>query len=256
MMHGLHKPLLFLAVICLGRKALGSEIINGEEAKKNSLKYMASVQHNGKHVCGGLIVSNDFVITAAHCDKGEMTVVLGTHNIKRINEKQMRHKVMKCKHPSFKDVGHGNDIMLLKLSRRVKLGKSLKTVNLPNPGEIVEANTKCHVAGWGLTERGSGTDKLRVANVSTIDLELCQREWIRSKLTLPPNIICAGGYKTDKGACQGDSGGPLVCNNKAVGIVSFNLNKNCNYSNLPNIYTDISKFLPWIKNILKRKKCV
>lgn len=54
---------------------------------------------------------------------------------------------------------------------------------------------------------------------------------------------------------QGDSGGPLVCDNVAVGVVSFNNNKICDYPNVPNVYTDISKFLSWIKPILKKKKC-
>lgn len=54
---------------------------------------------------------------------------------------------------------------------------------------------------------------------------------------------------------QGDSGGPLVCDNLAVGVVSFNNYKICDYPNVPNVYTDISKFLSWIKPILKKKKC-
>lgn len=55
---------------------------------------------------------------------------------------------------------------------------------------------------------------------------------------------------------QGDSGGPLVCDKKmAVGIVSFNNGKTCDYPDVPNVYTDISKFLPWIKDILSKKTC-
>ncbi|KAG8003590.1 Kallikrein-14, partial [Nibea albiflora] len=54
---------------------------------------------------------------------------------------------------------------------------------------------------------------------------------------------------------KGDSGGPLVCNGKAVGIVSFNYNGNCEYPDFPNVYTDISKYLPWINDTLKQKTC-
>ncbi|XP_071764754.1 granzyme B-like isoform X3 [Centroberyx gerrardi] len=256
MMYGLHTFLLFHVLTCLGQKALGSEIINGEKAQEKSLLYMASVQRNGKHACGGFLVSKEFVVTAAHCDlKGnaKMSVVLGTHDLKSVNEKTMRYDVVKCKHPSYVKVSSGNDIMLLKLSRKAKLSKTMKTIKLPSQDKIIKANTKCIVAGWGLIKNGgTAVDDLRVVDVSTIDLKVCQRAW----KSLPANIICAGGYKTNKGFCQGDSGGPLVCNGKAVGIVSFNHKvKKCDYPDVPNVYTEISKFLPWIKKILKKKAC-
>ncbi|XP_078141670.1 granzyme B-like [Centroberyx gerrardi] len=254
MMRGLHKFLLFHVLTCLGQKALGSEIINGKKAQEKSLLYMASVQHNGKHVCGGFLVTEEFVVTAAHCDtegNAKMSVVLGTHNLKRVNEKTMRYDVVKCKHPCYVDIEYGNDIMLLKLSRKAKLSKTMKTIKLPSQDKIIKANTKCIVAGWGLIKTGgTAVDALRVVDVSTIDLKVCQKEWNQ----IPANVICAGGYKTKKGFCQGDSGGPLVCNGKAVGIVSFN-SKSCDYPDLPNVYTEIAKFLPWIKEILKKKAC-
>ncbi len=58
----------------------------------------------------------------------------------------------------------------------------------------------------------------------------------------------------DISCSQGDSGGPLVCNGMAVGVVSSNNNYNCDYPDVPNVYTDISKCLPWIKKILNGTK--
>ncbi|KAI4900949.1 hypothetical protein NFI96_020774 [Prochilodus magdalenae] len=251
-MNALHRVLLAAVFCALVFDAThGEEIINGRKAKKNSLQYMASVQKNGIHKCGGILIDANYVLTAAHCDLGDnMTVVLGAHDISRNNV--LRYEVKrKDKFPSFENSMTGKDIMLLKLSRKVQQSKSVKTVKIPSQGKAVKPNTKCLVAGWGKTEKQSTVNSLLVTDVSTVNFKDCQKEWAARNTTLPPNVLCAGGYKTKSGACQGDSGGPLVCSSLAVGIVSFNFRKKCDYPNVPNVYTQISNYSTWIKDIIK-----
>ncbi|XP_048833614.1 transmembrane protease serine 9-like [Brienomyrus brachyistius] len=228
------------------------EIINGKKAVKNSLQYMASIQLDGKHYCGGFLISEKFILSAAHCDKpGNISVILGTHNIK--SNQGIRVSVVKTYKPTdYKDAGSGNDIMLLQLSKPVKYSKTIKHAAIPTTDNTIKANTACHVAGWGSVKmRGEAADILQVAEIATIDVNECRKLWRNQRRELPAKIICAGGYKTKSGACQGDSGGPLVCNGMARGIVSFNFHKNCDYPNVPNVYTNVSKFLPWIRKIIK-----
>ncbi|XP_029939203.1 mast cell protease 1A-like [Salarias fasciatus] len=255
-MQALYKFLLLQVLASLGQQALGSEIIKGKNANKKSMMYMASVQNKMGHACGGFLISEDYVMTAAHCDDWKPeSVVLGTHDLKKVNDATMRYSIQKCKHPSYKKLGSGSDIMLLKLSRKALVGKKpIQPVQLPS-GEInPKTYKKCKVAGWGLTKTGgTAVPKLQVANVPVIDQKTCQKLW---KNKLPANVTCAGGYGTKTGFCQGDSGGPLVCGKDvAVAVASFNNNKTCTYPNIPNIYTDVSKFLPWINRILRKKKC-
>ncbi|XP_050933111.1 duodenase-1 isoform X1 [Lates calcarifer] len=241
---------LFL-IFPLFSPGLGSDIIDGRKSKENSMLYMASVQNKNGHVCGGFLVSEDFVMTAAHCDDQDPTsVVLGTHNLKKVN-KDMKYKVKKkCKYPSYVNIAKGNDIMLLKLSKEVQLGNRMQLAKIPRSAANVKDNQKCRVAGWGFTRTGNGApNDLRMVDVSIINQQVCRSRWGR----LPANIICAGGYGTNKGFCQGDSGGPLECNGIVVGIVSFNRNAICDYPDFPNGYTDISKYLPWINQILRSK---
>ncbi|XP_035508518.1 mast cell protease 8-like [Morone saxatilis] len=215
------------------------------------MQYMASLQNNGGHFCGGFLISKDFLLTAAHCDSPTLShVVLGTHNLKKA-DKTERNIAMKCKHPSYQNVETGNDLMLLKLSSEVHLSQTVKVIPLPSSDMNIQENEMCHVAGWGSTRTDRVVDDLRMVDVSIINWNVCKKEWPK----LSDNAICAGGYGTTKGFCQGDSGGPLVCRGVAVGVVSYNKYANCNYPDAPNVYVDISKFLPWINKVLKEKNC-
>uniref|UniRef100_A0A3P8NCP1 Peptidase S1 domain-containing protein n=1 Tax=Astatotilapia calliptera TaxID=8154 RepID=A0A3P8NCP1_ASTCA len=229
-------------------KIFATGIIHGEKAPENSMPYMVSVQDNkGRHVCGGFLITEDFVLTSAHCDKLGLThVALGNHNLKKADQQKVRIK-KKIIHENYLQIELGNDIMLLQLSEKVRLGHRVQTVQLPSAEIHLKENQVCQVAGWGKTKRdGEPVDELRVVGVSVIDKQVCKKQWPG----LPANVICAGGYKTTKGFCQGDSGGPLVCDDLAVGLVSFNYYDNCNYPDKPNVYTDISKYRRWINEIL------
>ncbi|KAK5870067.1 hypothetical protein PBY51_024729 [Eleginops maclovinus] len=118
MLHALHRILLLHLLTTPGLPAFGSEIINGKKVPVNKMQFMASVQNDKHvHICGGFLINEVFVVTAAHCDKLNPTnVVLGTHDLKKIDE-TMRYNVKRCKHPSYNTVIKGSDIMLLKVSR-------------------------------------------------------------------------------------------------------------------------------------------
>ncbi|XP_059195073.1 mast cell protease 4-like [Centropristis striata] len=246
-MDALHRSLLLHLPTCLGQHAYA--VINGEKAAERSMPYMVSVQNrHNHHVCGGFLIRQDFVVTAANCGDTQIThVVVGTNDLKKANRKKISIKD-KHKRPYYTTVGNGFNIMLLKLSKKAKLDNSIRTIPLPSPTENIKDNTPCRVAGWGSTRTGGAVvDELRVVDVSTIKERACENVWGSN---LPPHVICAGGFGTNKGFCQGDAGGPLVCNGKAVGVASHNQRGNCNYPDVPNVYTDISKYITWINSII------
>ncbi|XP_061096488.1 mast cell protease 3-like [Conger conger] len=223
-----------------------SSIVNGREAKPHSRPYMVSVQRNNVHICGGFLVSNFFIMTAAHCWKGErLTVLLGAHDINKKHEGKRAEVEMYYKHPDFRKPD--NDIMLLQLKTAVKKTEKVQWIPLPKKDEDVKPGTICSVAGWGaLKTNGSGSPRLQEVEVTVVDRNMCREMW--GKIPITRRMMCAGGSDSNRGFCQGDSGGPLVYHGQAVGIVSFN--NYCDYPDVPNVYTQISKFLPWIRKYI------
>uniref|UniRef100_A0A673JM59 Si:dkey-78l4.13 n=1 Tax=Sinocyclocheilus rhinocerous TaxID=307959 RepID=A0A673JM59_9TELE len=243
-----NQPILIFLFPFLASVQVG--IVNGTEAKPHSRPYMVSVQSYNKHKCGGFLVSEQFVMTAAHCFKeGEkLTVVVGAHDYTHSS----RHMDVKFYHihPGYESKRLLNDIMLLQLHEKVNKSKNVNWISIPKKNKDIKTKVKCSVAGWGKKNtKGAASAKLMEVDVTIIDAKECKKYWGKNYST--SRMVCAGGRG---GFCQGDSGGPLVCNNLAVGVVSFNELNNCNSPKLPNVYTKISKFLSWIKAILEGVK--
>ncbi|XP_058617488.1 granzyme-like protein 1 [Onychostoma macrolepis] len=203
-------------------------IVNGQEATPHSRPYMVSLQEDKEHVCGGFLISDEFVLTAAHCQnkKKKLTVVVGAHNLKNENEGSVRIgvKSYRTQHPDYCSDSHRNDIMLLRLEKKVKQSKTVNMISLIKNKKDTESGTVCSVAGWGLRTNGSASDCLMEAKVKIKNNTECERRW--EGIYSVSKMMCAYSHG---GSCDGDSGGPLVCGDTAVvGVTSFGDPKVCN----------------------------
>ncbi|XP_063040851.1 granzyme B-like [Engraulis encrasicolus] len=243
--------------------AMQSGVFGGKEAKPHSRPYMASLQvgQEKAHVCGGVLIREDFVLTAAHCLKLKPdVVVLGAHDISKAEKSQQRVGVSKSiPHPKYPTEPvpdgdprlHQHDIMLLKLKTKAKLGKAVKVMSLPKKDGLVPAGVKCWVAGWGMKAPHSNGEKvLREVQVRVEAQQQCEYYW--QKYYDSTHMMCTSTNNGQTGFCQGDSGGPLVCNTKIQGTVAFT-HPDCNQGTYPQVSTRISAFLPWIKEIMGKK---
>ncbi|XP_026054116.1 mast cell protease 1A-like [Carassius auratus] len=229
-------------------------IVNGRLAKHRP--YMASLQINFNHTCGGFLISDQWVLTAAHCWNWPveicpqfLTVVVGVLDITKSTSSN-RIKVKKCiPHLESCSRTSRNDIMLLMLDKKIDLNNNVKTIDLPKEGEDVKARSVCSVMGWGTVKpNGNLSAQLLEADVSIQNPAECRNRW--GTFYIDSQMICVRGRG---GTCQGDSGGPLVCGNIAVGITSFG-GIICNSPQAPNVYTKISAYLPWIKKNMRNVK--
>ncbi|XP_074838177.1 mast cell protease 1A-like isoform X2 [Carettochelys insculpta] len=249
--------LILVPVACLLPPGTGAgEIICGHEAKPHSRPYMAYLeirQGNKRYTCGGFLVSKNFVLTAAHCN-GDITVLLGAHNINKQEQSQQWIRVCRpIPHWKYNRETLNNDIMLLQLERAVALNRNISVIPLPPSGQKVRPGTVCSVAGWGRTNSWNNetSPTLQEVDLKVQDNEACWNvPCLRPSYYNPLTMICAGDRHRCQNSFQGDSGGPLVCEGKAQGIVSWG----SPFGIPPSVYTRVATFIPWIHEMMKRSQ--
>ncbi|XP_056321370.1 granzyme 3, tandem duplicate 1 [Danio aesculapii] len=245
--------LLLLAISLAVTGGMDSGIIGGKNAKPHSRPYMAFIQ-NKHEACGGMLIREDYVLTAAHClknNRGHFEVLLGAHNISKHEKSQQRIQVIKhIQHPMFlnsnNEKDYSYDIMLLKLKNKAKLNKFVKVLSLPKKNENLSANVKCSVAGWGMKKPNvqTASDVLREVTVKLQNNYECKKNWQQHFNS--ERMFCS--VSDGKHAfCRGDSGSPLICSTKPQAIASYTVKDDCLNTQHPPVFVKISYFLPWIK---------
>ncbi|XP_066252252.1 brachyurin-like [Euwallacea similis] len=226
----------------------GSRIIGGTEVEPNSVPYQAALFirfARGKSFCGGSLISESYILTAAHCmDKAKsVEVFLGAHDIRKNETSQYR---VTCEdisvHPEWNYQKLQNDIALIKLPEPVTLNKYISPVSLARSGTFAESMGV--LSGWGKTTDASKvSDVLNSVNLAVLENSNCG---IYYKELIQETHVCTSGAEI-KGGCNGDSGGPLVVDGQQVGIVSFGSNT-CT-KGYPTVFTRITEFSSWIAEI-------
>ncbi|NXO02380.1 GRAF protein, partial [Rhinopomastus cyanomelas] len=211
--------------------------------------YVAYLQGQNNHSCGGFLVAPNWVMTAAQCfEHSPLTVILGAHTLQRKEDSWQTFQVQDYHwHPHFTSPKKGNDILLLKLKGNATSNSFVRTISFEKAK--VPGGAECRVVGWGY---GKSTATLREATVTIIK----QRDCLSLYPGLADNLICGHSKSArvpekvslwlgeQKPNGEADAGDPLVCNNKAYGIFSYR-------GNWPGFYTHIAPYLPWVSSVMK-----
>ncbi|XP_077549771.1 chymotrypsinogen A-like [Haemaphysalis longicornis] len=201
--------------------AAGDRIVGGREAVPHSWPWQPSIQLAGifpmAHFCGGALLRNDLIITAAHCvyDKRaeDLVVKFGSHNL--LSDEagvQIRSVDVIARHSSYSKNNKTHDVALLKLTLPVNFTDHVRPVCLPGPSATLPLNTTCYSTGWGIT-RGTGSSfLLKQSQLTVRDFNQSCRNILSIRPNLrPSHLVCATDDEDSSGPCHGDSGGPLVC---------------------------------------------
>ncbi|XP_068948653.1 transmembrane protease serine 12-like [Petaurus breviceps papuanus] len=239
----------------------GSRIIGGHEALTGAWPWMVSLQFlkvldKSIHLCGGSIIKEMWVLTAAHCFKSSRNpqswiAVVGVNNVLQ------NHKRIKIDniiiHPEFKQDTFENDIALIHLKDPVTYNDFIQPICLPFFNDVpkIDNTKRCFISGWGKRrEEGTMTSLLQEAEIHYIPWNTCNAVGSYSG-KVPDTSFCAGESYGNVDTCTGDSGGPLMCyfpeNERffLMGITSAGAG--CGRPFFPGIYTDVQLYETWIK---------
>uniref|UniRef100_A0A8C5NZB2 Transmembrane protease serine 6 n=1 Tax=Jaculus jaculus TaxID=51337 RepID=A0A8C5NZB2_JACJA len=242
-----------------GLQGPSGRIIGGAVSSEGEWPWQASLQIRGRHICGGALIADRWIITAAHCFQEDSmaspalwTVFLGKVRQSSRWPGEVSFKVSRLLlHPYHEEDSHDYDVALLQLDHPVVYSATVYPVCLPARSHFFEPGLHCWITGWGaLREGGPTSSTLQKVDVQLVPQDLCSEAY---HYQVTPRMLCAGYRKGKKDACQGDSGGPLACKEPSgrwflAGLVSWGLG--CGRPNYFGVYTRITGVVGWIQQVL------
>ncbi|KAL5273192.1 CLIPC1 family protein [Megaselia abdita] len=227
------------------------------------LGYVSRPEGNIDWDCAGSLISDEYVLTAAHClttKAGLEKVRLGeldyTSKTDGATPKDYRISSM-ISHPKYDPDLTYNDIAIIRLTEKVILTPEVRPACLPKSADIKQ---RMIATGWGKTEfAGVKSSYLQKVVLEKFTRNECSRTYQINSLGFPRGLqssqYCAGHKTESRDTCDGDSGGPiqdyhtdLFCMYTLYGITS--LGQGCGTIGVPGLYMHIYSYIDWIESVV------
>ncbi|KAG1927248.1 serine protease 60.2 [Pimephales promelas] len=237
---------------------LNPRIVGGNDAAEGLRPWMVGLNEvTGEHFCGGSLITNEWVLTAAHCvkgiDKSDMRVLLGKRTkMLQVDTKQNPHAIERTikdifPHPDYDSSTYDNDIALLHLSSKVEFNDHIKPMVLAAENSVFATKTNSLITGWG--DIGENTPLPPDGILQETTIEVLENSKCATLCTgITENMICAGLKGGSRGPWKGDSGGPMMSEQCSIwvqsGVTSWA--EKCAKPKSPAVYSRVSKYQKWI----------
>jgi len=234
-----------------------NRIVGGHEAAENEWPWQVALFIDDAWFCGGSLISDEYVMTAAHCADGAnyFDIMAGAHDVRASSEPH-RVEITSYEgftHPDWDPNTLENDIALVRLPEKIEFNEYIRPACLPpaedeSNGYVGELTTP---VGWGKNSDNAGgiTPKLQmVEDLPVIDNPTCNDVYG----IIYDGIMCIDS-SNGKGVCNGDSGGSLNMRQETenkwtqVGVASFVSSNGCE-SGQPHGFTRVAYFGKWIES--------
>ncbi|CAH0721518.1 unnamed protein product, partial [Brenthis ino] len=228
-----------------------NRIVGGQTTTIENVPYQVHLllqKGNNYYACGGSIISQNYILTAAHCLSGITRAYIRTGSTQASIGGTLYTSTNFTQHPNYNPNTIDYDVGILSPSTPITLDDKTQVVRLADSGDAINSGTPVIVSGWGATsEGGASSDTLMAVEVPTVSNDECRKKY----RSLTERMFCAGVPQGGKDSCQGDSGGPAVSKSSKtlLGVVSFGLG--CARRGYPGVYSRIpdSGIRDWIKKI-------
>ncbi|PZC70339.1 trypsin, alkaline C [Helicoverpa armigera] len=246
---------LCVAAVAAVQRTPGSRIVGGSLTTIDRYPTIAALLYSSNLVqywqdCGGTILNNRAILTAAHCTVGfaanRFRIRVGST---WANSGGAVHNVASnIIHPQFNRWNLNNDVAVLRVSNTFSFNNNVRAASIAGANYNVGDNQAVWAAGWGDTFYGSeqGSEQLRHVQLSIVNQNTCRNNYATRGVLVNENMICAGWPSGGRDQCQGDSGGPLYHNGIVVGVCSFGIN--CGDAFFPGVSARVSRYTSWISS--------
>ncbi|XP_034459518.1 coagulation factor IX isoform X1 [Hippoglossus hippoglossus] len=238
---------------------LGKRIVGGSLEKPGKSPWQVLIRRSdGVGFCGGTLVSDRWVVSAAHCFEEDADhVTIGDYDKQRPDPGEQQIKILKVYvHPHFHSFTFDSDIALLLLARPAVRGPTVLPVCLPDrhlSKYLLRDGQQGAASGWGLTRfMGRSSRFLRKVSLPVVGHQYCRAS---TDQVITDNMFCAGYLDAGLDACSGDSGGPFVVHYRGTwfltGVISWG--EKCAAEGKYGVYTRVGNFLSWIRDVINRQ---